>query len=209
MTEAIFINKLDDANDFFRKNRSLLVLSSLLLFGMLIGAWSIKLCNNDNYYGVVDIFDNFLNKRVGQPFFISFLYSVLSSLPVLICSYVFGLCIIGSPAAVIIPFVYGFSMGISAGYLYSVYELKGIGFFALIMLPRLFINSITVIFASRETLRYSLKLFKVILPNSKPHQFSESFKLYSIKFIFFLIIIMFASLIDAIMSVAFIDFFKF
>lgn len=209
MTEAVFINKLDDANDILKKNRSLLVLTTLLLFGMLIGSWAIKICNNDSYYGIVDVFNNYLDKRIGQSFLLSFLYSVLSSLPVIVACYVFGLCIIGSPAAFIAPFLYGFSMGITAGYLYSAFELKGIGFFALIMLPRLFINSVTVIFASRETFRFSLKLFKIISPISKTQQFYESFKLYSIRFIFFIIFIIFASLIDAVMSVAFISFFKF
>ncbi|MBQ2676690.1 MAG: hypothetical protein IJF54_04755 [Clostridia bacterium] len=208
MTEGLMGVKLHSATGFFKKNRSLLIISLIILFGMVMGAWAISLCEDNAFYGVADVFKRFLAKRMDQSFFFTFLFCLISYLPMLICSYVFGLCIIGSPAAVIIPFTKGISMGLVSGYLYSVYSLKGIGFFALIMLPGLVISSLVTAVASRETLRFSHSLFKMTVLDKKL-LLCEEFKTYSLRFIFFFIVIIFSALTDSVMSTAFIKFFDF
>ena len=195
--------------DFLIGNRGMLFMAFMLLIGMVIGTLLIKYSNPYANHYVSTLFGDFLSARRGQPFFSTLFISFFSVFPFLLALYISGLCAVGLPACVFIPAFRGLGIGLIAGYLYSALSLKGIAFFALIIIPGAFVSSIVLILASRESLHFSTSMFKTLLPQVKTNSMFEDFKKYSIKFLFLLLILFAAAIIDALMSAAFFSFFSF
>ena len=105
--------------------------------------------------------------------------------------------VITVPCLVVLKgFLYG---GITA-YLYSEYSLKGVTFNALVFVPSVIIFIVVMLVAARESIRFSLKLSSLTLNRTLPFSLSQNFKDYSVKYIIFAVIVIFSSLIDALIS---------
>ncbi|OJU11706.1 MAG: hypothetical protein BGN88_07320 [Clostridiales bacterium 43-6] len=196
-------------NHFLKGNRGMLLMAFLLLLGMLIGTLFIKNPNAYTTNYVSSLFGDFLSARRGQPFLNTLFISFFSVLPFLLALYISGLCALGMPACIFIPAFRGLGLGLTAGYLYATLSLKGIAFFALIIIPGAFISSIVLILAGRESLRFSSEMFKILLPSVRPNTLHEEFRRYSIKFLVLVLILFASSIMDALMSAAFFGFFSF
>ena len=79
--------------------------------------------------------------------------------------FILELCILSCWGIFLVPILIilkGYSLGLSAGYLYLIYKIKGIAFYLLILLPGVFLSSIGYnIFASR-TINFSYNFTKLI-----------------------------------------------
>ena len=117
---------------------------------------------------------------------------------------VFG--VITVPCFVLIKgFIYG---GITA-YLYSEFALKGIAFNAVVFIPSIIIFIIVWLVASREAIRFSLKLSSLTLNNTMPFSLSDDFKDYGIKYLIFAAVVILSALADACISVSVLKYFSF
>ena len=58
----------------------------------------------------------------------------------------------------------GLGIGMTAGYLYLIYGLKGIAFYILILLPGIFVSSIGLIIFAAESFKFSSVIIYCILP---------------------------------------------
>lgn len=210
MESVVFYNKISSCNSYLKQNRSLMLLTLVMMIGIIAGAWSIQLSSDDSFYGIRAVFNDFYETRAQQKFFTAFLYSLSSYLLVLATCYICGMSTVGCAAAFFIIFYHGYRSGLLSGYLYAVYASGGIGFYSLILLPGLLITSYVYIFACRETFRFSLLMCRMFgKNNAKTGGLLADFKKYSYRFIFFLVFIFLAAVVDSIMSSVFFDFFKF
>ena len=163
-----FINFLDryDIINFSKNYRTIIFLSILLLLGMVLGTISISAVNMDFIYKVDFLFLNDFKERIASSNLEIFTSSLLSlSFFSLLIEFVtlsfFGALLI----PVLIAFK-GLGIGMTAGYLYLIYGLKGIAFYILILLPGIFVSSIGLIIFAAESFKFSCKFAKNIFPKS-------------------------------------------
>lgn len=192
-----------------KENRKLILLSAAFLIGLLSGVLVVRSAGNAMTENISDTFSAFISARTGQPFFTTFINSFLSISPFLLASFIAGLCIVGTPAVPLIACFRGLGIGLTSGYLYATYGLKGIGFFALIILPHALLSSVALILACRESTGFSMMLMKSISPHAQAINLNVDFKMYCLRYVFILGIFILSSLLDATMSIGFMRFFEF
>lgn len=135
------------------------VLWIVFFFGLLAGSFYI----NGKGTSVSDLPDLFFYNSVltrlqgsGVSVFIA---STASSFLFLAAAFILGLTIWGRGAELILPFLRGFGLGMTAGYLYSGIE-KGIAFYLLVILPGAVFYVTAIIKASAEGMNFSFRLIR-------------------------------------------------
>ena len=103
----------------------------------------------------------------------------------------------------------GLGIGMTAGYLYLIYGLKGIAFYILILLPGIFVSSIGLIIFAAESFKFSCKFAKKIFPKSDGISIWNEFKNYIHKIGCAFVILLFSSLLDVGFMAMFSRFFEF
>ena len=206
-----FINFLDryDIINFSKNYRTIIFLSILLLLGMVLGTISISAVNMDFIYKVDFMFLNDFKERIASSNLEIFTSSLLSlSFFSLLIEFVtlsfFGALLI----PVLIAFK-GLGIGMTAGYLYLIYGLKGIAFYILILLPGIFVSSIGLIIFAAESFKFSCKFAKKIFPKSDGISIWNEFKNYIHKIGCAFVILLFSSLLDVGFMAMFSRFFEF
>lgn len=206
-----FINFLDryDIINFSKNYRTIIFLSILLLLGMVLGTISISAVNMDFIYKVDFLFLNDFKERIASSNLEIFTSSLLSlSFFSLLIEFVtlsfFGALLI----PVLIAFK-GLGIGMTAGYLYLIYGLKGIAFYILILLPGIFVSSIGLIIFAAESFKFSCKFAKKIFPKADGISIWNEFKNYIHKIGCAFVILLFSSLLDVGFMAMFSRFFEF
>ena len=103
----------------------------------------------------------------------------------------------------------GFSLGLSAGYLYLIYGLKGIAFYLLILLPGIFVSSVGVTLFAADCMKFSFKLSKSALKKEAQENLSGPLKTHLRKSGYCLLILATSSLLDVCFMLMFSRFFSF
>ena len=208
MNRYLLQDGISHAGGFFRKNRVLIALFLTFLLSMMIGSWAIGVAPDTDCYGMESVFEQYLSSRSGQPFYMVLLSSFLAQLVLFVAAYVLGLCALGFVAAFGIIIFKGVSVGMVGGYLYLIHGLQGVGFFALILLPGLFVSGLLLLLAAKECFCFAVRLFRLLLTGSGIEPVRD-LKLYSLRFVVLLAGVGLTAVIDAVMSAAFIGFFHF
>ncbi len=209
---------INSAKSFFRinnvlnlsvRNKSLIFIFLCLISGMIFGSLSVNSLNMESLHKIDFLFLNDFQERISQTgieifissFFILSLFALIIELSALSC---WGVIFIP-----LVMTVRGLSLGLTAGYLYSIYALKGIAFYILILLPGIFISSLGLAIFSSESLKFSSKLLRVIVPKSEDEKLWDEFKYHLRKSGYCLILMSVSSLIDLCFTSMFSRFFNF
>lgn len=191
------------------RNWKLILVFCMFAVGLIAGALLMK----GEYTGLDDLADNlFESYYMGrqQSGFLSILWlSFLSGFPFFVTAFIAGVSAVGTPVAVLTPLIRGLGYGIITGFLYGDHGLKGVGFCALLIVPQALISTVALLLACREALGFSIVFFTMLTPKSRPYQMFGDFKLYCARFGVLLIILLLSALTDALMSSAFLRFFRF
>ncbi len=190
-------------------NRKLLFLSLAFILGLLIGVLVMRGAGEQLTASVEKGFTSYVEQRQSHSFGSTFLYSLTSVFPFFVAAFICGLCMVGTPGAFFIPCFRGLGLGFTTGYLYTVYGMKGMAFSALLIIPPSLVSTVALLLACRETWGFSLMLFKGVLPDAPSLALRNDFKIYCLRFLFILGVMLFSCLLDAGMSLAFIRFFAF
>lgn len=92
-----------------------------------------------------------------------------------------GLCAIGLPMILVLPFFYGMGIGYEVTFLYSEYQLKGVGYTAVMIAPAAIVFSIILIYAARESLNMSWDILGMIQDKKQPEiPLKTYFKRYAV-----------------------------
>lgn len=201
--------KINNVLNLSVKNKSLIFVFLCLISGMIFGSLSVSSLNMESLHAIDFLFLNDFQERIIQSgfeifissFFILSLFSLFIELSALSC---WGVIFIP-----LIIAVRGLSLGLSAGYLYSIYGLKGIAFYILILLPGIFVSSLGLTVFSAESIKFSSKLLKVVFPKAAEEKLWDSFKYYIKKSGYCLILMGISSLIDLCFMSMFSKFFNF
>lgn len=82
--------------------------------------------------------------------------------------FLFGLCAIGFPVVICMPFIYGMTCGFQITYLYITYQAKGIGYAALMVLPMAILFGIILLLATEQGVTMSWDILSAIQDGRKP-----------------------------------------
>ncbi len=83
--------------------------------------------------------------------------------------FLFGLCAIGFPVVVSVPFIYGMTCGFQITYLYMTYQVKGIGYAALMVLPMAVFFGLILLLATEQGIRMSWDILSAIQDGKRPN----------------------------------------
>lgn len=190
--------------EFLQKNSFLLIILFFLIFGIVLGIFifeDFKILEDYPKQYVTDYINNRINVSFGKILIVS----TLDSLLVLFIVFLLGASLFGVvtvPAAVTIK---GFFSGGITAFLYSQYGLKGIVFNAIIYIPSTIIFIVIILVASREAIRFSMKISSLTLNKTLPFNLSNEFREYCIKYLIFSGVTFFSAFVDALISLGFIE----
>ena len=210
--KRISFNKINDREifDLVSQHRLFTIMAAFLIFGMVLGSISMKSMNEDSLSDMASLFLNSLKVREDSGLFMIFVKSVSSYFLFAIIAFALGLSVWGFVMTFALMIFRGFGLGVSVGFLFFTYGFKGILFYALILLPGIFVSSMALILMSRAAFDTSYTLFKTtFLQREGNKSLENNFKAYFKKSGFALTLIIIASILDLLGYVAFSSFFNF
>lgn len=194
--------KVNKITEFMKINGLMMFFTIIVISGMILGGILVNSVNLNTIKKLDILFSSDFDNRISQPLWYTFVSSLSSSFLFWITTIGVALSFLGP---LLIPFILIFrslGLGLTAGYLYLIYSLKGIAFYILVLLPGLFISSIGFIFMSVYSTKFSVKVFSKFLPNSQEQKLWPNLLEYLRESGSSLIILVFASLVDmALMSI--------
>lgn len=193
--------------DGLAKNKLLIILALSFFVGLVIGVTvfsksSILMSIAKNSVS------EFLKDRINQAFLSIFISSFFSGLLFLLAIFLSGTSLLGIVLAPLLLALRGFLYANTVSYIYSSYGVKGVAFCAVIIVPSAVIFSLTALFAAKYSISFSYIIARLTLPRSTPACLYEDFKKYCMRFALLVILVIFSSLVDAVLSRSFIGSFN-
>ncbi len=197
----------DKIFDFVLKNRVFLVLTVFFIFGFLLGVFNAEKNETLNAFNT-KVLEGFIESRSGKSFLQIAVKSFLNSMLFILFGFACGSSVLG---LIFVPFCTGFKgflYGGTAALLYSLYSLKGIAFYTVIILPAAIVFLFGFLFVMRESFEFSFLLTRLTLPQTLPVNISLQFRNYCIKYLFATFIIVFSAITDALLCGNFLNVFS-
>lgn len=206
MTKALIIKQRKNTISLIKNNLMFVIIIGVFLFGMLIGSFSVSVCEDNNFFGIRSYFNSYVDFLSTSDFKTVFLNTLLSLTLLILVNYISGLCVVGNFFISFLLFLFAFGIGSVSAFLYRCYSLTGICFFTLVILPGLFIFCITYILSFIHSFKFSARLFALVKKNNSV---SVDFGKYSVKHVMFFILTVLSCVINAFITVNFISVFDF
>ncbi len=191
--------RFDRCRRFIRSHSRLVLFLTLLLSGVMIGCLFYGLYGRtETAYLSRVLTASPLDTTVGA--ILSALYNSCF-LPVLLLMVLFfcGLSACGLPVVMLVPFFFGLGIGMSEAYYYNT-GWRGVLTVLLLMLPPLFLKSLSLLMASAEAMRMTLLFSRQLLPQSSSHEgMNRHFRLFVLRFLIFLLMTFAAGVVDVLL----------
>ncbi len=184
------------------------IFAVIFLIGIIVGVIAV---GRNSVAGTVaqQQFSAYVESRKDAGVFRIFISAFFDVLPLGLITFLCGTSLVGIALCPLAVCYKGFSYGIISGYLYKIFLLKGIAFNALVLIPTTLVSSIALIICGKLAFNFSLILARASIPKGQSVNLYNSFQLYCKRFAVSLLLLALSSMIDAIMSVAFLHFFNF
>ncbi|MDF2567696.1 MAG: hypothetical protein K0R90_1152 [Oscillospiraceae bacterium] len=196
-----------DPSQYLKKNRLFLVLIVMFFIGMVYGAIVIR-NGSQNLIGTLSFMtDGFVSKRSGQTLLSTLVGSFSSNFIFIFILFLMGFSAISQPFIFFSPCFYGLGVGLSMGYMYTYYGLKGVGFCGVMILPHACISALAIVLASKESIRLSNLFLSSVIKKIEGEISLKSIKLYCAKYLVILVFIIASAIIDSSFSFLFARFF--
>lgn len=192
-----------------KKYKLLTLIALLLLSGMIFGTFCVGLAEENTIESLDFLFASNFKVRSQQSLFEIFSTSLTSSFVFVALMTLLGLSVWGVLSIPIVPFFRGFGLGLTAGFLYSNYGIKGFLYHLIVLLPGVIISSVAILIHARESLVFSARLMSKILPKGNIDRLWERTKLYFLRTGYVLIILAASSLVDMLFTMLFSGYFNF
>ncbi|MDQ5983362.1 MAG: hypothetical protein RUMPE_00373 [Eubacteriales bacterium SKADARSKE-1] len=213
MERISFLNKnlkKDKLLKLLSDNKTFVILSAILLFGVFLGAISSGLADKNTIARINALFLNSFKVRESELAFNIFVSSLSSVFFFVLIAFFMGLSLWGCVLAPVVPLVRGFCIGLFQSYLYGTYGLRGICFQLLVLLPGFFLSSIAILLMSREAMRLSHNFLTfVFFKSSNTYDKKEDIRIYLLRTGCVLIIAVLSAILDLIFNFIFLRFFSF
>ena len=184
-------------------------MTALYIIGLLIGVLSLTGGSSSLHEATKQTLDAYLTARTGKGFFSILLSSLIYQVPFVLIAFLCGTSLVGVALVPLIICYKGFTIGLLSAMLYATYSLKGITFMVLLVIPYTIVSVIALLLAARESIGFSLLLVRLSMPKGTATSIYNDFKNYCARYLFLLIVLLAAAIVDAILSLAFMRFFAF
>lgn len=192
-----------------KRNKMIAFLILFLFAGMVLGTFSVGLAQENTIENLDFLFASNFKIRSEQSLFEIFSISLTSSFIFVICMVLFGLSIWGIVIIPVVPFFRGFGLGLTAGFLYVNYGVKGFLYHLIVLLPGVLISSLAIVLQAKESSIFSARLATKILPKENIDRLWERLKLYFLRTGYVFIILVVASFVDMVFTMMFSRYFSF
>ena len=179
----------------FYRNEIFFLLAVLFLIGVLLGACLIR-ANGDSWKEFIrQMVAGFSDGRSTQTIAETFSQSLTGSSVFLLAVFLCGFCAIGQPLVCLILLFRGMGYGLTAGGVYSVYGISGMGYVALLLLPNCILTAMILLRAGQSAFRFSTGLYGAMKGSGK-----MTARPYCLEFSVLAACLLVAALIDSICS---------
>ena len=193
----------------FRQQFLLVFLGLFLIAGLILGVIFIRNADYSLLKTLDFVFFSNVKARSALPVLSIFVASLASSFLFLLFCFLCGLSIWGAYCVPLAPLFRGFSMGITAGYLYAAYGFQGFLFHLAVILPGAFICLIAILIASRESMLFSKKIHLGRKTEEQEAQPKNNVRHFFIRFSILTGILIIGALVDVLTTVCFSGLFVF
>lgn len=181
-----------------------ILVAALILAGVTIGAVLAKRAGIGKEQNFSFLMQEMLTKDAAAKGFGNLFLSSFFSSAVLLCvAYIFGLCAAGLLGEIAVLLFKGAGIGLTMGYVYLQFGVKGVSICALFILPWAIITCLALMVACREGIRFSIRMAVVLSPSGTQEKLWSSFCEYCYKYVFCFFLVLVAALIQAAGTIAF------
>lgn len=181
-----------------------LMLALVIITGVVIGATLANRAGLGKESGFHIFMQQTLSKETASKGFWALFSSSFFASAILLCAaFLLGLCVLGAPGHIGISLFKGAGIGLSMGFIYIEYGLKGLGICALFILPWAVLTSLAVMVSCREGIRFSFRLAAAVLPSAGQIRLWEGFCDYCLRYVFCFVLVLIAAAIQALSAIAF------
>lgn len=162
MKHASSIIKINNILELFKKSKTSILIWFCLILGITLGVFCVSYIEIESFYKINFLFINNFKENINQTWSEIFTTSFSATS---IFVFILELCILSCWGIFLVPILIilkGYSLGLSAGYLYLIYKIKGIAFYLLILLPGVFLSSIGYNIFASKTINFSYNFTKLI-----------------------------------------------
>lgn len=195
----INFSKFLNLKAFLFENRLWIFLLSVFFIGLFFGIFLFEGQTAASGFLLNVLSDRYAEAEEIGFFKLTFDTFLCLMLPLVIC-FMSGASAFGSLIAPTVTAANGLFFGFLSACLYSEFSLKGVAFYAVIILPAAVINIIAVLSASAEAIRFSLVLARLSLPSAVPTDISHKFKDYCLKFLPICVLSLLSALVHGLLT---------
>lgn len=162
MKHASSIIKINNILELLKKSKTSILIWFCLILGITLGVFCVSYIEIESFYKINFLFINNFKENINQTWSEIFTTSFSATS---IFVFILELCILSCWGIFLVPILIilkGYSLGLSAGYLYLIYKIKGIAFYLLILLPGVFLSSIGYNIFASKTINFSYNFTKLI-----------------------------------------------
>lgn len=187
-------------------NWRLLLLLLIFTMGMLSGASLVKGEPPEILAQSLQKTEQLFGVRQNQSFLATFWQSLLPTCLLWGITFFSGLCAIGLPIILFIPFWKGISIGMLAGYYYSTFALKGLLYSLLLLYPGAIVATFGLLLCCNEGMKNTTDMFNISLHAQFPESWG-GIRLYTFRYLILLGLSIIGAVLDAGLNRLFIRFF--
>lgn len=173
-----------------------IILFSLFLCGIIIGAFLIKNCDAEIKNALSTLLKNFFSAKAECGYFCCFSGTVVFLLVFIIMAFLFGLCAVGTPLVWLLPIAFGVICSSYVSLMVVNYGLKGLLYCIMVDLLPYAITTATLVKCCCESTRISVDLFTCIAGDSQLKG-KNLFKDYALNYLILCIPVVIGALIGA------------
>lgn len=175
----------------------------LLIFSVLSILFGSVIYSGFSDSSLIQIIENKITLFQSKDLLKIFLFFVKTELIYFIFAMFIGTSFVGAPLIVIPISLRCIITGFLGGYMYNIYELKGVLFCLLFVFPYTAIATASLLFASNESIYMSAKNYSIITNKNTADDISV--KLYLLRYLILIIINVICALFNSFLIVMFIN----
>lgn len=186
------------------------VFSVMFLLGLIVGAASGKSFGADTFHKLDLLFITNIGARMEMSFFDIFISCFVSYFLFIFCVFLSALSAWGFTAIPLLSAIKGFTVGLSSAFIFSLYQLSGIGFYILVVLPGTVLFLFIFIRYSAFGFRMSVRYFRLsAFARGTEADLQKHLKVFIKKTLFALLSVSSCAVVDMVLWVLFANKFKF
>ena len=173
----------------------------VVLVGAFVGSLYYREISAMDFVKTFSIADSFYNDEKILSFWNVFSCSLIKNTIFITIVFLSGLCLIGQPLCIVVLLYKGINAGTALAVAYSDNGIKNFFVPVLHIIIDTVVSTFVLVMASKEGMRSSNKLLKLVINNKIQDDLNKNIKLYLLKFLVLFAIIILLSLFQSILSV--------